>query len=135
MDMIIQYLSNFGALDFLITALGVLVAAMAIWGGKHLSKGKAVRSRTIEESREGWMALQRIMTVVTDLFPLMGLLGTALAILNTFMNLSGPVDPSSVVANFAPGLTTTISGIFWALVNTSLLQLYFSPNFEKQFES
>ena len=133
--MIVEYLTNLSALDALISLLGILVATLALWGGWRLSKAAPTRSRTIEEQLQRWLNAKRIMTVLTDLFPLFGLLGTALAILNTFMNLSGPVDPTSVVANFAPGLTTTISGIFWALVNTLLLQLYFAPAFDKRFES
>jgi|GEM_PF-6674470 len=133
--MILTYFTNLGFLDFIILTLGSGVAGFALYGTRQLSTNHTLNKRGAEEGRKRWLAIQRVMTVITDIFPLLGLLGTALAILNTFLSLSGPIDPSSVVANFAPGLTTTISGIFCAIVNTLLLQIYFNPALEKRFDS
>lgn len=132
--MILSYFTSAGWPDVFILLLGVFVAAVAIYGTKTLSRSHAFSKREQEEAKRRWSVAQRWMTVFTDLFPLFGLLGTTLAILHTFLSLNGPIDPSSVMSNFAPGLTTTVSGIFCAVVNTILLQLEFNPAFEKRFE-
>ena len=133
--MLAHYFKHLSSLDYLIWIVGITVATFALYGWNRLSKEGSQRSKQKEEVKQTWTTIQRILTVITDMFPLAGLLGTALAILNTFLNLKGPVDSSSVIADFAPGLTTTISGIACALLNTILIQLFLAPAMAKRFDS
>jgi hypothetical protein len=50
-------------------------------------------------------------------FPLLGLLGTVAGILRTFSQVTGQVDPATVIRLYAPAITATGSGLFMALVN------------------
>jgi hypothetical protein len=63
----------------------------------------------------------------TEVLPLLGLLGTVIALLNTFYGLTSyglegadVPDVGQMVMNLAPALTTTISGLIWAAVNIFL---------------
>lgn len=132
--MITGYLTNIGALDIVIILLGVGVAVVSIYGSWILGQtGIAERARDRAALKTRWTSLLRSLSVITDILPLLGLLGTALAILNTFLGLGGAIDSAEIVANFAPALTTTISGIFFAIVNTVIIQSVLTPAFEKRF--
>src|SRR5262249_59285795 len=50
-------------------------------------------------------------------FPLLGLLGTVAAILQTFSEMSEKVTPREIIENYAPAITATGSGLFMALIN------------------
>jgi hypothetical protein len=50
-------------------------------------------------------------------FPLLGLLGTVAAILQTFSSITGTVAPEQVIRLYAPAITATGSGLFMALLN------------------
>lgn len=50
-------------------------------------------------------------------FPLLGLLGTVAAILQTFNSISPSVTPQEIIRKYAPAITATGSGLFMALVN------------------
>lgn len=133
--MINSYFSNFTLLDAFILLLGAAVAIIAVAGGKSLSRDARIEQKHERHKRRArWQATLRATSVITDILPLLGLLGTALAILNTFMSLGGSIQSTEIVAKFAPGLTTTVSGISMAILNTVLIQIYFAPAFEKRFE-
>jgi hypothetical protein len=50
-------------------------------------------------------------------FPLLGLLGTVAAILQTFSSITGTVTPQEIIRKYAPAITATGSGLFMALMN------------------
>lgn len=50
-------------------------------------------------------------------FPLLGLLGTVAAILQTFGSMSGQITPQEIIRKYAPAITATGSGLFMALLN------------------
>ena len=56
-------------------------------------------------------------------FPLLGLIGTVAAILQTFSSLGDPAagpdatTPQAIIRNYAPAITATGSGLFMALMN------------------
>lgn len=65
----------------------------------------------------------------TELLPVLGLIGTVLAMLNTFSEFDvAPdigVDIAAAIRRFAPAMTTTLSGLFMVLLNLPLnLVLY-----------
>lgn len=65
----------------------------------------------------------RIMLLsFTEILPLLGLLGTVIALLNTFYGLgrSETPDLQEMIVTFAPALTTTISGLLGAIINLFL---------------
>lgn len=133
--MISAYLTNLTLLDAFILLLGGAVAIVSVYGARTLGNhGANERPREHRERREHWLSTLRIASVITDILPLLGLLGTALAILDTFMNLGGGIQSTEIVAKFAPGLTTTVSGLSMAILNTVLIQTFFAPAFEKRFE-
>jgi hypothetical protein len=130
------YFHHLSFLDYTIIVVGLIIFLLACHGTRNLKRTGPPGTRTEQvRFKNLWVARQRIMTVITDLLPLAGLLGTALAILNTFLALGGSTDPSHIIPNFAPGLTTTISGIGFAMVNSFVLQAYFNPALEQRFGS
>ena len=50
-------------------------------------------------------------------FPLLGLLGTVAAILQTFSSMSETVTPREIIRSYSPAITATGSGLFMALIN------------------
>ncbi len=50
-------------------------------------------------------------------FPLLGLLGTVAAILQTFGGMTEAVTPREIITRYAPAITATGSGLFMALIN------------------
>ncbi|HJZ54878.1 MAG TPA: MotA/TolQ/ExbB proton channel family protein, partial [Gemmataceae bacterium] len=50
-------------------------------------------------------------------FPLLGLIGTVAAILQTFSSISADPSPQNIIKNYAPAITATGSGLFMALIN------------------
>lgn len=128
------YFQNLSGLDVLIWLIGGTIAILSGIGIWWLNrKGRALDRREVELMKARYQALLRFGNVGTDLLPLLGLLGTALAILNTFFGLSGTPDSSEIVANFAPALTTTVSGIGFAIVNTFVIQGFLVPACEQFF--
>src|SRR5438874_12707486 len=50
-------------------------------------------------------------------FPLLGLLGTVAAILQTFSSMTETVTPRQIIRSYSPAITATGSGLFMALIN------------------
>lgn len=65
----------------------------------------------------------------TELLPVLGLIGTVLAMLNTFsafdVTQEGGVNVVEIIKRFAPAMTTTLSGLFMVVVNLPLNQLLY----------
>ena len=61
--------------------------------------------------------LCRHLAQAAEWFPLLGLLGTVAAILQTFSSITGTVTPKEIITKYAPAITATGSGLFMALVN------------------
>lgn len=65
----------------------------------------------------------------TELLPVLGLIGTVMAMLNTFSAFD--VSPESgvnvviVIQRFAPAMTTTLSGLFMVVLNLPLNQVLY----------
>lgn len=65
----------------------------------------------------------------TELLPVLGLIGTVLAMLNTFSEFDvspeAGVNIVGIIQRFAPAMTTTLSGLFMVVVNLPLNQLLY----------
>ena len=65
----------------------------------------------------------------TELLPVLGLIGTVLAMLNTFSEFDVSPDAGvnivGVIQRFAPAMTTTLSGLFMVVINLPLNQLLY----------
>ena len=64
---------------------------------------------------------QNVCLQLTELLPLLGIMGTVIGLLNTFASFGvtngGQPDVPKLVATFAPAMSTTLSGLFAALLN------------------
>ena len=56
------------------------------------------------------------LSQAAEWFPLLGLIGTVAAILQTFSTIS-PGNPQEIIRTYAPAMTATGSGLFMALMN------------------
>ncbi|MDR2344961.1 MAG: MotA/TolQ/ExbB proton channel family protein [Planctomycetaceae bacterium] len=65
----------------------------------------------------------------TELLPVLGLIGTVIAMLSTFAEFSVThgegVDIAVIIRRFAPAMTTTLSGLFMVVLNLPLNQILF----------
>ena len=68
---------------------------------------------TFDERPDPWL---NRLTQTSEWFPLLGLIGTVGAILQTFSEIAGKT-PQQIIENYAPALTATGSGLFMALIN------------------
>jgi hypothetical protein len=113
-DAMADYLSRIrhSPMDWLILSLGAVLFVTQItlsWRALHW------RGDSFDERPDRWLTN---LAQAAEWFPLLGLLGTVAAILQTFGSLHGPVvTPQEVIRRYAPAITATGSGLFMALVN------------------
>ncbi len=100
-------------IDWLIIALGFSLFLTQI-----LLAWKALRWREInfDERPDRWLTH---LAQAAEWFPLLGLLGTVAAILQTFGSISPGTQPtaSEIIKKYAPAITATGSGLYMALIN------------------
>jgi hypothetical protein len=105
------------AIDWLILSLGTVLFVTQI-----LLAWRALRWRgdTFDERPDTWLTH---LATAAEWFPLLGLIGTVAAILQTFSSLGAPgltpeqTSPRAIIHNYAPAITATGSGLFMALMN------------------
>jgi biopolymer transport protein ExbB/TolQ len=100
-------------LDWVILALGgvfLLIQIMLAW--------RALRWQSRGFDERGDALLQRLYQAA-DWFPLLGLFGTLVGILQTFAKISTQesVSQQEIVSLYAPSLTTAASGLLMAFLN------------------
>ncbi len=100
-------------IDWLILGLGVPLFVIQVgltW--------RALRwtGSGFDESKDRWITN---LAQAAEWFPIMGLIGTVMGILETFNQVA--TDPTmgqqQIVASYAPAITATGSGLFMALIN------------------
>ncbi|MBQ1455642.1 MAG: MotA/TolQ/ExbB proton channel family protein [Thermoguttaceae bacterium] len=112
------YWSYLGPMDWFIIGYGALLMAVHIVliAARYLSSALW--------ARQGLGVRRQFLLALSELLPLMGLLGTVVALLNTFLGMDsaadGYVDIPGLIHDFAPALTTTASGIIFVLINLFL---------------
>jgi hypothetical protein len=97
------------AIDWLILGLGALLfitQSVLVW------KSLQWRDNSFDERPDPWLTH---LAQAAEWFPLLGLLGTVAAILQTFNSPS--FAPQEIIKRYAPAITATGSGLFMALVN------------------
>ena len=78
------------------------------------------RGDGFDERGDGWLTH---LATAAEWFPLLGLIGTVAAILQTFSSLGDPAagpeatSPRAIIHSYAPAITATGSGLFMALLN------------------
>jgi len=105
-------------LDWVILVLGGGLGLAHFWGLIMRAHGKKVLFvQNLDRYREFCLQL-------TELLPVLGLLGTVFSLMHTFkeFQLGSPDAPdlSKIITNFAPALSTTISGLLGVCVNLPL---------------
>lgn len=104
------YLDSMGWFDRLIIGLGFLtVLVQLIFYIMYVLKIKG-----FDKNANEWFDW---LVLFFDLFPLMGLLGTVNGMLDTFKEFKENMDITSMMAKFAPALTSTVSGIIALILN------------------
>jgi hypothetical protein len=98
-------------MDWLILALGALLFTLqtALCWRALQWEGEA-----FNEAPDRWLSA---LAQAAEWFPLLGLLGTVAAILQTFSSITGTVTPQEIIRKYAPAITATGSGLFMALLN------------------
>lgn len=104
-------------IDWLILGLGSVLFVVQV-----LLAWRALRWRgeDFDERSDRWLTH---LATTAEWFPLLGLIGTVAAILQTFSSLGAPgvtaeeTSPRAIIHNYAPAITATGSGLFMALIN------------------
>jgi biopolymer transport protein ExbB/TolQ len=103
--------------DLLILSLGALLVVL------HAIAflGRWLRRKMFVQRLEYY---QSLLLLFTELLPILGLLGTMLALMHTFEGIGdapeGKPEIAAMIQRFAPALTTTISGLIMVLPNLTL---------------
>jgi hypothetical protein len=101
-------------IDWLILSLGsVLFIAQMLLAFRALRW----RGEDFDERSDRWLTH---LATTAEWFPLLGLIGTVAAILQTFSSLGTSTEaakPNEIIAKYAPAITATGSGLFMALMN------------------
>lgn len=112
-------------LDQIILVFGTMLVLAHVFGLVMRVDGK----RTFFVQKLG--RYRTLLLMLTEILPVLGLLGTVFGLMNTFAsfelsNDGGPgsaVDLSRTIAAFAPALSTTISGLLMIMPNLLLNSL------------
>ncbi|HEY1377906.1 MAG TPA: MotA/TolQ/ExbB proton channel family protein [Gemmataceae bacterium] len=114
-DAMRDYLTRISAspIDWLILSLGAVLFVLQImlaW------RALQWRDTGFDERPDRWLSA---LAQAAEWFPLLGLLGTVAAILQTFSSIptGGTITPGEVIRRYAPAITATGSGLFMALMN------------------
>jgi hypothetical protein len=105
------------AIDWVILALGGLLFVAQTWLAWRALQWKDARN-AFDESADDWLTHT---ARGAEWFPLLGLIGTVAAILQTFSSLGvepgGKVEATEVLQKYGPAITATGSGLFMAFLN------------------
>ena len=104
-------------IDWLILGLGSVLFFFQI-----ILSWKAMRwkGEDFDEGSDRWL---NHLAAAAEWFPLLGLIGTVAAILQTFSSIGAPgatpedTVPKEIIRKYAPAITATGSGLFMALMN------------------
>jgi len=105
--------------DWVIIGVGLLLIGFHVYG--FWQRWRA-RSTQFVQGLDNYR--NRLLSV-TELLPMLGLLGTVLSLMSTFQSFQVAAqgdmpDATAVVSAFAPAMSTTISGLIMAILNLLL---------------
>lgn len=110
-----DYLERIGhsPIDWVILSVG-----FALFATQTALAWKALRWReaNFDERPDRWLTH---LSQAAEWFPLLGLIGTVAAILQTFSSIApgSQPTPQEIIRKYAPAITATGSGLFMALIN------------------
>jgi hypothetical protein len=105
------YVEHISPMDAVIIGLGgVMFAIQMLLSWQALGW----RGTGFDERPDPWL---NRFGQAAEWFPLLGLLGTVTAILQTFSEFKNPKQPHEIIELYAPAITATGSGLFMALFN------------------
>jgi len=112
-----DYLTRFqdSQIDWIIVSLGLtLFAAQTVLAWKALRWQPAAGD--FDPAADRWLTH---LAQAAEWFPLLGLIGTVAAILQTFSSFTPGSNPTpqDIIRKYAPAITATGSGLFMALAN------------------
>jgi hypothetical protein len=125
------YLQHFNVFDAAILILGFTVLVVQV---KAFASSKALnttRGPIYDNQLKQLTSAIRYGTLAVDGLPLLGLLGTVGALLVTFAGMGDETASAAMIANFAPGLTSTVSGLIFAIANLLALNLGLIPAYQR----
>lgn len=105
------------AIDWIIIGLGLTLFTAQTWLGWRALQW---RGQSFDERPDRMLSH---LAQAAEWFPLLGLLGTVAAILQTFSSIpslptqNGTIPPQLIIQKYAPAITATGSGLFMALMN------------------
>jgi hypothetical protein len=112
------YLKNLTWMDVLILTGGSILFVIQI---TLAYRALQWRGTNFDERPDPWLSN---LGQEAEWFPLLGLLGTVAAILQTFSQIT-EFTPQQIIAHYAPAITATGSGLFMSLIN--ILPLWLVP--------
>lgn len=94
----------------------ILAAGFTLFAAQTVLAWRALRWRDADFDlrADRWLSH---LAQGAEWFPLLGLIGTVAAILQTFSSISQDPTPQNIIRNYAPAITATGSGLFMALIN------------------
>jgi hypothetical protein len=94
----------------------ILSVGFSLFAGQTFLAWRALRWRDTDFDlrADRWLSH---LAQGAEWFPLLGLIGTVAAILQTFSSISADPSPQNIIKNYAPAITATGSGLFMALIN------------------
>ncbi len=100
-------------IDWVILSVGALLFTAQTTLAWHALRWRDV---AFDERPDKWL---ENLAQAAEWFPLLGLIGTVAAILQTFSSITPGVNPTpqEIIRKYAPAITATGSGLFMALVN------------------
>ncbi|MFW5799990.1 MAG: MotA/TolQ/ExbB proton channel family protein [Spirochaetota bacterium] len=143
MDFLANYYEYLNAFDGFILAFGGFFILAQIIFKLNLkqkeNKEKFKSSSTIEKSqiiekleknKITWFKGAGMIREMIALLPFLGILGTVIGLLNTLHNFSlrSGTGIESVMADFAPALTSTISALILTIINMVIFNLSLYPH-------
>ena len=105
------YIEHISPMDSVILSLGT---SMFLLQGLLSLQAMRWRGMSFDERPDPWL---NRLGQAAEWFPLLGLLGTVAAILQTFSSITNRVSPAEIITMYAPAITATGSGLFMALFN------------------
>ncbi len=112
-------IENLTWFDWVIVCLGLSLLGSHVWLLWKRWQGKVVWAvQRLDRNR-------RILLLLTELLPVLGLTGTVWALYNTLRSFGGvtggnQLDLSAFISSFSPALTSTLCALFFLLLNLLL---------------
>jgi hypothetical protein len=110
-----EYLNRLqdSAIDWIILGLGAILFLAQTWLARRALRWKET---TFDETVDPWLSH---LAQAAEWFPLLGLIGTVAAILQTFGTFGPGSRPAAeeIIQKYGPAITATGSGLFMAFLN------------------